>query len=1511
ERMELEGLLADEEAAQARSGAVPPPGGPRSRAPALAAAGGLAVSALALAGGCRGAFGGARAAPSIDAVSSSAAATAAETLLVFCDNWRDIELNRRACSTRRRIAARLAGTRQAASVSATSSETATAQYALKKGTCLLWSAPCSRVRNACWNDYVWGEGSGPAAASSGGQAVSEPTPTANSTTKAAGDSNAADKPASTAEPTSSTVKPTSTAEQKATAAADSDEADELKEDGDKGSTSQATWSLDASGTGCKNWAELSVGESVEDTAQGCGQKCAAKGGECAGFNFQPKPSDKCKGSGVDKGACTLYSGACEPESNDCWDYYVLEGASTDAGDETGDEAGDDDVDKFKEAIDAGDKGFEDLNEVSVHGGTFGWALGAQEPPGMDRSDSLAHARQMLRSPLMGSPGADGDEVLGRRARGATPPQRRHGAVAAGDRGLGAVGSVRAGPDGYSTASSSDAGMRQLQGPRPAARRRAAPCSGASGPTANATCCASRASWTSRAWPSWATGSPPSPRPPPGARRAARRTNPRNHGGCQRFRRAWRAARCGERRGGVVQRRRRGGGPAASAPRRPLRGQVRGRGEPRAPLQALPRQGDLFAFRFGCVACWSFDRPDRIEKVASTGAAASASLVPTTPIPLDKKARLSCTLHEMDGVTDHVDARFGAVESDMQAHEVQMKELHSALIDRVLAVDMNIGVQKLTVLSVYQPRPCPGVRWSASSPGSLSGRGVQPGDCWDDAPRRVLLLQQRHDVVLPPDAASAPGAARSTAPVPPGPARRPPGGTHWRGHPELAQDGAAPPAPAELPGARPPLPRSAGPPAPDGGPRRAPVAAAREAGGAEGARGVPAGAAAANKSAGGGGAAGLSPAGAAGASPAAQGEAAVERPQLPGGPSSAAAVEGPRGAPEVAGAPAAGEVGRGGVGTPAGAAVAGESAGHAAASFHPSGALAAVDLKVTATEENRYVSIGILWFFFVGLMFWAKHTTCDAYLMPAINVFVDRMRASEQAWLQRWGEEAVAGATICALGCNGPELFCNFIALYTGSDAGIGTVVGSEIFNLLVIIGATIMATHSLPLQLDLAPFARDVFFYGLSVGLLYCVLSDKQVEFWESLVLLAAAMLYVAAVYFTSDVADMLWGAGAAQAALPSSAGLAAPPAGQPGDLPDGKVSRRSSRAGSFHGVTVQVEEVVHSRMTDATHLKRTMDANDFAVETGIDVALWTSQRTVRQSRRPSLGPQLEDVQDAVLAGPRLLYKDLKEVVVRSEGVMDLEFWPHVWEHVTLRVRCGTSVERDELLAKVREYSLGKPWEHEYDASVHSAFVRFKRTLTADSSIVEKLSAFPELIVNVCLMSTLSVVDVKDIRNEGRWGLCFLGGMFWLGLQSYFLLEACDCIHYHIPAIPTSFLGITVCAVGTSFPNAIASVILAQQGQPAAAVANALGSNVQNVFLAMALPWAFYSAQMLSFGAISQDVAGIDEGVLWMMGTLALLLLVSLWPPTFGLLKSHGVLFILVYAAYLVDITAETFGVKV
>mmetsp|Transcript_71941 Transcript_71941/g.166548 ORF Transcript_71941/g.166548 Transcript_71941/m.166548 type:complete len:547 (+) Transcript_71941:87-1727(+) len=535
-----------------------------------------------------------------------------------------------------------------------------------------------------------------------------------------------------------------------------------------------------------------------------------------------------------------------------------------------------------------------------------------------------------------------------------------------------------------------------------------------------------------------------------------------------------------------------------------------------------------------------------------------------------------------------------------------------------------------------------------------------------------------------------------------------------------------------------------------------------------------------------------------------------------------------------------------------------------------------------------VAIGLLWFVMIGFMFFAQHHVCDAYFVPAINVFVTKMRNSKVKCLQRWGEEAVAGATICALGCNGPELFTNLISLYTGSDAGIGVVVGSEIFNLLIIIGATVLAAPILPLKLERVPFARDCLFYALSIVLLYWALLDKAIEWVECCVLLGAAAVYVAAVYFTTDFVNMF-------------------PRLRPAEVAEAPVGK-DVVTGKMHGVQVEVEEIIHSRMADghkaggSSRWVLEPTSNGIHAES-LDEPPAPVAGTSSLGKRTSIGFQFN--QPHAMLGPILKYKDLKEVVIMSEGVIELEFY-HALQHVTLKVTVADKEQRDVLLTNIKEQ--GHSWEHRYDATVKGALDHLGHVLCSkDASFLGKLWAVPEFLIDFLLKLTLFAVDVKDIRKEGRWPLCFAGAMFWLAIFSYVMLEVAEEIHYNIPALPDSFLGITVCAVGTSFPNAVASILMAQQNKPAAAIANALGSNVQNVFLAMALPWVIYSAQT-NFQAIEQNVAGISEGVVWMMGTLILVVMMVMVPPICTLSSFYGIFLCVVYLVYVILTSGETFG---
>jgi len=530
--------------------------------------------------------------------------------------------------------------------------------------------------------------------------------------------------------------------------------------------------------------------------------------------------------------------------------------------------------------------------------------------------------------------------------------------------------------------------------------------------------------------------------------------------------------------------------------------------------------------------------------------------------------------------------------------------------------------------------------------------------------------------------------------------------------------------------------------------------------------------------------------------------------------------------------------------------------------------------------NFYV--GLAWFLMIALMFFAQHHVCDAYFVPAINVFVEKMRKSKSKFLQRWGEEAVAGATICALGCNGPELFTNLISLYTGSDAGIGVVVGSEIFNLLIIVGAATIAAPTSPLQVERIPFTRDVFFYALSILLLYKFLADQAISWGECTTLLGAAVVYVITVYFTTDLANLCFPAkeGGGAAVVPSD-----------------------KRRGKMHGVDVEVEEIVHGRMADSHAAGASAKWHMDATAHGIYAEnLDEPASAAKANARGSIGFQF-DSPDAML-GPVLKYKDLKEVVVMDMGVIQLEFTTAL-RHVTLKLTVPDGDKRRLLIENIEKYSC--PWVHGYDAGPGGAIKHLMHVMKSkDESIINKILTVPEFLIDFMLKSTLFAVDVKDVTKQGRWPLCFMGAMVWLAIFSYFMLEIAETIHYNIPMLPDSFLGITVCAIGTSFPNAVASILMSQQNKPAAAIANALGSNVQNVFLAMALPWVIYSAQT-GYKPIPQNVAGITEGVAWMAGTLALVVLFVLMPGMCTLNKVNGYILMTVYVVYLVITSGETF----
>jgi K+-dependent Na+/Ca+ exchanger-like protein len=113
---------------------------------------------------------------------------------------------------------------------------------------------------------------------------------------------------------------------------------------------------------------------------------------------------------------------------------------------------------------------------------------------------------------------------------------------------------------------------------------------------------------------------------------------------------------------------------------------------------------------------------------------------------------------------------------------------------------------------------------------------------------------------------------------------------------------------------------------------------------------------------------------------------------------------------------------------------------------------------------------------------------------------------------------VAGASLMAMGSSAPELaiaiFALFAASGTHSDVGIGTIVGSAIFNILVITGVSAVTS---PAHISWKVITRDILMYAVGVILLLFTIRDGRVTIIEAGVYLAAYAFYLLVLYKWND----------------------------------------------------------------------------------------------------------------------------------------------------------------------------------------------------------------------------------------------------------------------------------------------------------------------------------------------------------------------------------------------------------
>ena len=469
-------------------------------------------------------------------------------------------------------------------------------------------------------------------------------------------------------------------------------------------------------------------------------------------------------------------------------------------------------------------------------------------------------------------------------------------------------------------------------------------------------------------------------------------------------------------------------------------------------------------------------------------------------------------------------------------------------------------------------------------------------------------------------------------------------------------------------------------------------------------------------------------------------------------------------------------------------------------------------------------------YFVGVffMFLGIAIVCDDFFVASLEKICEVLRLSDD----------VAGATFMAAGSSAPELASSAMALINpnaGSEIGVGTIVGSAIFNILIIIGATVIATGN-TLQLDWKPVTRDCFFYAAAIGGIVGTFAGGRVDWWEGGIYVAFYVTYIVTMMY--NVRLMRW--------LDSF---------ERSDTVRSFKARLSFRSARREALKEQRSERIEQYRAEQTRAEETRESPSDGPRTA--KALWG------KIRDDIVKVPKHNFANVVLATSKD-WKAKQAVIVHAggapggsaEGDADAHVLTPTMTHGHIRAYRSEAVKAAKLLA-ARDKAM-----HERAAAIaraieegsiadesEAASVGFPEIPDDNSeddssspwSVPEDKKEWPMWAISLPWYAAfqLTIPPCGDPKWEKWYVVSFAMSILWIGFITHWMVEWCVRIGC-ILNVPSVVMGTTVLAAGTSIPDALSSIAVARDGLADMAVANAVGSNVFDIWLGLGLPWLLY-----------------------------------------------------------------------
>ncbi|XP_026722245.1 sodium/potassium/calcium exchanger 2 isoform X2 [Athene cunicularia] len=435
------------------------------------------------------------------------------------------------------------------------------------------------------------------------------------------------------------------------------------------------------------------------------------------------------------------------------------------------------------------------------------------------------------------------------------------------------------------------------------------------------------------------------------------------------------------------------------------------------------------------------------------------------------------------------------------------------------------------------------------------------------------------------------------------------------------------------------------------------------------------------------------------------------------------------------------------------------------------------------EERRKGAV-ILHIIGMIYMFIALAIVCDEFFVPSLTVIIEKLAISDD----------VAGATFMAAGGSAPELFTSLIGVFIShSNVGIGTIVGSAVFNILFVIGMCALFSREI-LNLTWWPLFRDVSFYIVDLILLIIFFLDNLIMWWESLTLLTAYFCYVTFMKFNVQVEEWV---------------------------------KKFLNRNKVEKVTADTEGKTKPRLQRG----------------GSSASLHNSlmRNSIFQLMIHTLDPLAEELGSY---GNLKYYDTMTEEGKFKERASIL--------HKIAKKKCQVEdserqngAANHEKSAKV-EVAVTPPSD---SGPVQNGVAHNAEEENEEDEDQPLSLAWPDtprkqltylLVLPIVFPLWVSLPDVRKPRSRKFFPITFFGSISWIAFFSYLMVWWAHQVGETI-GISEEIMGLTILAAGTSIPDLITSVIVARKGLGDMAVSSSVGSNIFDITVGLPLPWLLYA----------------------------------------------------------------------